>query len=80
MKPCSQVKGFGTNFHGYVLPKYSLFGNVNGVLYVCTSFGYIHTILDKKSKATKTKDFPFGMAIDGQSARPKITHLSSGIL
>lgn len=58
MKPCSQVKGFGTNFHGYVLPKYSLFGNVNGVLYVCTSFGYIHTILDKKSKVTKTKDFP----------------------
>ena len=35
MKPCSQVRGFGTNFHNYVLPLYSLFGNVNGTLYVC---------------------------------------------
>lgn len=37
MKPCSQVLAFGANFHGYRLPLYSLFGNVNGKLYVCTN-------------------------------------------
>lgn len=52
MKPCKQVLAFGTNFHGYSVPKYALFGSVSGVLYVCTNvFGY-------REKITKQKHFP----------------------
>lgn len=33
MKPCKQVKAFGTCIFGRVLPLYSLFGNVSGITY-----------------------------------------------
>lgn len=55
MRPCTQVLHIGPNFHGWTLPQYSLFGNINGTLYVCTNvFGYTH---DKKSR----KDFPLSV-------------------
>ena len=55
MRPCTQVLHIGPNFHGWTLPQYSLFGNINGTLYVCTNvFGYTH---DKKSR----KEFPLSV-------------------
>lgn len=43
MKQCKQVKNFGTNFHGWVLPRYALFGTVNEKLYVCANFKFGRT-------------------------------------
>lgn len=62
MRPCTQVLHIGPNFHGWTLPQYSLFGNINGTLYVCTNvFGYTHEGLDKKLRTVKIKDFPLSV-------------------
>lgn len=37
MRVCNQILKLGVNFHGWTLPLYSLYGSVDGTLYVCTN-------------------------------------------
>lgn len=53
MKPCSQVRGFGTNFHNYVLPLYSL---------LVMSMAHFTCVLDHITECHGSKS---GMATDG---------------